>query len=131
MITEVRNNIYTLGSAITGLSGRFYYKKVPKDGGKLPYAVFSQVTSTQDRDTASKFLEIYFQINHYGTNIENNLGALETIAKKSKDKFEDSEAEWSLTEYHLDRIELKLEREAELDDVFQITHQYKLELTKL
>lgn len=126
MITELRNKIYSLGSAITGLSGRFYYLEAPQ-GTVKPYAVFSQVTNTQERDTASKFEEVYFQINHYGE----NAAALETIAKNSRTAFEDSEASWSLTEYHLDRIEFQLSREAKNGDVFQITHQYKLELTKL
>lgn len=126
MITEVRNKIYSLGSAVTGLSGRFYYLEAPQSAAK-PYAVFSQVTNTQDTDTASKFEEIYFQINHYGE----NAAALETIAKNSRAAFEDSEASWSLTEYHLDRIEFQLSRESKNGDVFQTTHQYKLELTKL
>lgn len=126
MITEVRNKIYSLGSAVTGLSGRFYYLEAPQGAAK-PYAVFSQVTNTQDTDTASKFEEIYFQINHYGE----NAAALETIAKNSRAAFEDSEASWSLTEYHLDRIEFQLSRESKNGDVFQTTHQYKLELTKL
>ena len=126
MITEVRNKIYSLGSAITGLSGRFYYLEAPQGAAK-PYAVFSQVTNTQDTDTASKFEEIYLQINHYGE----NAAALETIAKNSRATFEDSEASWSLTEYHLDRIEFQLSRETKNGDVFQTTHQYKLELTKL
>lgn len=126
MITEVRTKIFTLGSAIAGLSGRFYYLEAPQGAAK-PYAVFSQVTNTQDTDTASKFEEIYFQINHYGL----SASVLETIAKASRSAFEDSESGWSLSEYHLDRIEFQLSRESKNGDVFQITHQYKLELTKL
>lgn len=126
MITEIRNKIYSLGSVITGLSGKFYYLEAPQST-KRPYAVFSLVTNTQERDTASKFEEIYFQINHYGE----NAAALETIAKASRAKFEDSESGWSLSEYHLDRIEFQLSRDAKFGDVFQITHQYKIELTKL
>ena len=126
MITEVRNNIYTLGAAITGLSGRFYAVEAPQNAD-YEYAVFSYVSNNQTRDSASKFEEIYFQINHYGK----TLATLETIAKASRAKFEDSESSWSLSEYHLDRIEFQLSRESKLGDVFQITHQYKLELTKL
>ena len=126
MITEVRNKIYSLGSAVTGLSGRFYYLEAPQ-GTPKPYAVFSQVANPQTRDTASKFEDIYFQINHYGV----SASALETIAKASRAAFEDSESGWSLSEYHLDRIEFQLSRDGKLDEVFQITHQYKLELTKL
>lgn len=126
MIAEIRNKIYSLGSSITGLSGRFYYMEAAQSVVK-PYAVFSQVTNTQDTDTASKFEEIYFQINHYG----NNAAELEIIAKASRAKFEDTESDWSLAEYHLDRIEFQLSRETKLGDVFQTTHQYKLELTKL
>ncbi len=126
MITELRNKIYSLGSAITGLSGRFYYVEAPQNVLR-PYAVFSLVSNSQDRDTASKFEELYFQINHYGENAAD----LETITKNSRAVFEDSESGWSLTEHHLDRIEFQLSRETKLGDVYQITHQYKLELTKL
>lgn len=126
MITEVRNKIYSLGSAITGLSGRFYYLEAPQNPTK-PYAVFSQVANPQTTDTASKFEDIYLQINHYGE----NAAALETIAKNSRATFEDSESGWSLTEYHLDRIEFQFSRDAKNGNVYQITHQYKLELTKL
>lgn len=126
MIAEIRTGIYTLGAAITGLTGGFWWLEAPQ-GTAFPYAVFSQVTHIQDRDTASKFEEIYFQINHYA----NSAAALETIAKASKAKFEDSENDWTLTEYHLDRIEFQLSRESKNGDVFQTTHQYKLELTKL
>jgi hypothetical protein len=126
MITEVRNKIYSLGSAITGLSGRFYYLEAPQGVAK-PYAVFSLIANPTSRDTASRFEEIYFQINLYG----DSLSTLETIENLTKQKFDDSESDISLTAYHCDRIERELTRNAKYDTVFQITIQYKLELTKL
>jgi len=126
MITEVRKKIYSLGSAITGLSGRFYYLEAPQ-GCPKPYAVFSLITNPVTRDTCSTFEDIYFQINLYGE----SLTALETIENLTKQKFDDSESSFSLTAYHCNRIERELTRNAKYDTVFQITIQYKLELTKL
>lgn len=126
MITEVRTKIFTLGSAVAGLTGGFYYLEAPQTTAK-PYGVFSLVANPVSRDTASKFEEIYWQANLYG----NDLSALETISKSFREAFEDSEASWSLTSYHLDRIEFEFSREAKYDKIFQITQQYKLELTKL
>lgn len=126
MITEVRNKIYSLGSAITGLSGRFYYLEAPQDVVK-PYAVFSLITNPTYRDTASRFEEIYFQINIFGE----TLTALETIENLTKQKFDDAESVFTLAAYHCDRIERELTRNAKFDTVFQLTIQYKLELTKL
>lgn len=126
MITEVRTKIFTLGSSVTGLTGGFYYLEAPQKTAK-PYAVFSSVANPVSRDTASKFEEIYWQVNLYGE----DLTALELIAKKFREEFEDSESSWSLTAYHLDRIEFESSREAKYEKIFQITQQYKLELTKL
>lgn len=126
MITEVRNKIYSLGSAVTGLSGRFYFIEAPQKCSD-PYAVFSFVANTFSRDTGSKFEEIYFQINLYGE----TLSALETIEQLTKQKFDDAEDDFTLTDYHCDRIERQLTRSAKYDKLFQLTLQYKLELTKL
>ena len=126
MIAEVRNKIYTLGSAITGLSSRFYYLEAPQNTPK-PYAVFSLIANPASRDTVTKFEEIYFQINLYG----DSLSALETIENLTKQKFDDCESTFTLSGYHCDRIERELTRNAKYDRVFQLTIQYKLELTKL
>lgn len=126
MIAEVRNKIYSLGSEITGLGGRFYFIEAPQNPTK-PYAVFSLITNPTYRDTASRFEEIYFQINLYG----DSLAALETIENLTKQKFDDAESVFTLTNYHCDRIERELTRNAKFDTVFQLTIQYKLELTKL
>lgn len=126
MIAEVRNRIYSLGSAITGLGGRFYYIEAPQ-GVTKPYAVFSLITNPTSRDTTTRFEEIYFQINLYG----DSLTALETIENLTKQKFDDCESAFTLTTYHCDRIERELTRNAKYERVFQLTIQYKLELTKL
>lgn len=126
MIAEVRNRIYSLGSEITGLGGRFYFIEAPQNTSK-PYAVFSLITNPTFRDSATRFEEIYFQINLYG----DSLAALETIENLTKLKFDDAESVFTLTNYHCDRIERELTRNAKYDKVFQLTIQYKLELTKL
>ena len=126
MITEVRTKIFTLGSAIAGLTGGFYYLEAPQNTAR-PYAVFSLIANPTSRDTASRFEEIYFQINLYG----DSLTALETIENLTKQKFDDCESSFTLTAYHCDRIERELTRNAKYERIFQLTIQYKLELTKL
>ena len=127
MIPELRKAIYDIGKTITGLSSRFYFVEAPRNVG-YPYAVFSQVANTNSRDTASDFEDVFININYYA---ESAAGA-EAIAKAGKDKFDDSEALFvpEMIEYHLDRIERQLTRDQKLDDVYMITTQYKLELTK-
>jgi hypothetical protein len=128
MISEVRNRIYSLGSEITGLSNRFFYLEAPRDVAN-PYAVFSPFGNPTNTDTASRFEEIYFQINLY----DEKLNSLETIEKLTKQKFDNAESDFSsLTEYHCDRIErLGVPRQTKLGTVFQITVEYRLDLTKL
>ncbi|HYX06829.1 MAG TPA: hypothetical protein VE912_08870, partial [Bacteroidales bacterium] len=100
MIDELRPAIYTKGSGITGLSGGFFYVEAPQSVTDN-YSVFSVVTNTNTRDTATKFEKVFLQINVY------SLSALtcETLLERMKDEFDDSEAEFSLTSYHLIRIE--------------------------
>lgn len=127
-MTELRSKIYALGVTIVGISGRFYHVEDPQQCGK-PYSVYSFYAGNATRDSATKFEQQFMQINHYGE----NLTALEAIEKDSKNKFEDSEADFAgMTEYHLDRIErLGTPRRTKIGLIWQITEQYKLDLTKL
>lgn len=126
MIPAVRSGIYALGTTITGLTGGFWWIEAPQETVK-PYAVFSQVADPPERDTTTKFENIYFQINFYAA----SASALETIVTAGKAKFEDSESTLSISGYNVDRIERQFTRDQKLDEVFQTTIQYKLELTKL
>lgn len=126
---ELITKIYQIGILITQLSGRFYYVEAAEKCG-WPYAVFSFFASvTDDRDTASKFETQYFQINYYSKDYTQ----LMAIEEASKALFDDGESKFSaLTEYHVDRIDrVSTPRRTKLDDVWQLTEQYKLELTKL
>lgn len=127
MIPELRTAIAKVGKTITGLSQKFYFMEAPRQSNK--YAVFSQVSNPASRDTASKFEEVYININYYAE----SAAEVETLAEAGKDKFDDSEALLNpeLTDYYLDRIERQFTRDQKNDDVFMISHQYKLELTKL
>ena len=127
-MTELRAKITAIGITITGLSGRFYHVEAPQ-GCPKPYSVYSFYAGSASRDSATKFEQQFMQINHYGE----NLTELEAIEKSSKNKFEDSEADFAgMTDYHLDRIErLGTPRRAKLGQIWQITEQYKLDLTKL
>lgn len=127
MIPELRSAIAKVGKTITGLSQKFYFMEAPRQLNK--YAVFSQVANPASRDTATKFEDVYVNINYYAE----SAAEVETLAEAGKDKFDDSEVliRAELTDYYLDRIERQFTRDQKNDDVFMISHQYKLELTKL
>jgi hypothetical protein len=127
MIPELRTALAKVGKTITGLSQKFYFMEAPRQSNK--YAVFSQVANPASRDTATKFEDVYLNINYYAE----SAAEVETLAEAGKDKFDDSEdlIRAELTDYYLDRIERQFTRDQKNDDVFMISHQYKLELTKL
>lgn len=124
MITELRTQIAAKGNAIPELTGRFWYLEAVEKSA-YPYAVFSFITNNLSRDSASKFEEFYLQINIYDEDGEN----IELIKDKLIYVFDDSEASFLLTDYFFDRIERQLIR-AITTDVYQITLQYKIDLTK-
>lgn len=128
MIPELRIAIFNIGKSITELSQRFYSKEAPRDVDN-PYAVFSQVTNPASRDTKTKFEDVYININYY----DSTEAGVEAAAEAGKAKFDDSEVLFNaeLSEYHLDRIERQFSRDGKFEDLFMISHQYKLELTKL
>lgn len=126
MIPELRTALVTVGKTITGLSSRFYWLEAPVDTD-YPYAVVSTYGNPQSRDTASKFEEVYININYY----DKSASGVETIAAAGRSKFDDSESLFSLTVFKFDRIERLNSRDGKLDKVFMISDQYKIELTKL
>lgn len=124
MITELREQIAAKGNSITGLTGGFWYLEAPKKCS-YPYSVFSFIDNVPSRDSASKFEEYYLQINIYDEDGEN----IEIIKEKMIAEFDDSEADFNMTDYFFDRIERKFVKPISTD-VFQIAIQYKIELTK-
>lgn len=126
MIPELRTALVTVGKTITGLSQRFYWLEAPGDTG-YPYAVLSTYGNPQSRDTATKFEDVYININYY----DKSAAGVETIAAAGRSKFDDSESSFSLSAYKLDRIEKINSRDGKLDKVFMVSDQYKIELTKL
>lgn len=126
MITEVRNKIYSLGNAVTGLSGKFFFIQAAQSTA-YPYGVFSQVANPMTRDSSSKFEAITFQVDLFGKTI----AALEALEALVKQKFDDCESTFTLTNYKCTRIEREFTHSDFTNEVFQITIQYKLDLTKL
>lgn len=125
MTTELRTAIESKGSLIEGLSERFFYLEAPQKVS-FPYSVFSFVTNLPTRDSASKFEDYYLQINLY----DKNGIRIELIKERFINEFDDSEASFSLPSYHFDRIERQFAKPLKVDKVFQISFQYKIELTK-
>lgn len=125
---ELITKIYQIGILIVQLGGRFYHVEPEKKCG-WPYAVYSFfANNTDERDTASKFETLYLQINYYAK----DYAQIMAIEESSRNLFDDGENRFSaLTEYHLDRIDrIAIPRRTKLDGIWQITEQYKLELTK-
>lgn len=125
MITSLREAIYTKGLTVSGLtSGNFFFKEATQ-GITGMYCVFSEIAnSNAGRTTASKFEESYVQFFCYGGNQKD----LETLAKNIRNKFDDSESSFSLTDYYVLRVDWSLIRDVQLEDVKQIVVQYKISL---
>lgn len=126
MITEVRTRIFTLANVITGLVNKVFYIEAIQ-GTAFPYAVFSQVANPVSRDSASMFEEIYFQIDIF----DQTASGVEGLTQLVKTKFDDCESAFTLTNYICTRIEREFMRSAKVDNIFQTTLQYRLELTKI
>ena len=55
------------------------------------------------------------------------LATLESLTKRIKDAFDDSEADWTLTSYHFIRLERNFVRgPVKLGEKFQVTIQYEI-----
>jgi len=125
MNTELRTAIENKGRLIEGLSERFYYMEAPETV-EYPYSVFSFVTNLPSRDSATKFEDFYLQINLYDTNGIR----IELMKERFFSAFDDSERDYALPSYNFDRIERQFAKPLKADKVFQISFQYKIELTK-
>jgi len=125
MITEVRNKIFALANTVVGLVNKVFYVEAIQ-GTTFPYAVFSQVSNPASRDSASRFEEIYFQISVFAK----TASLVESLAALVVAKFDDCETSFILASYWCTRIEKEFTRSDKNEDVFQITIQYKLDLTK-
>lgn len=124
MITELREQIATKGNSILELSGGFWYLEAPQKVS-YPYSVFSFIDAVSSRDSASKFEQFYLQINIYDEDGEN----IEIIKEEIINEFDDSESDFTLSEYFFDRIERQFVKPISTN-VFQIAIQYKIDLTK-
>jgi len=124
MTTELREQIATKGNSITELTGGFWYLEASQKVN-YPYSVFSFIDNISSRDSASKFEEYYLQINIYDEDGE----SIEIIKEKIIAEFDDSEADFNLTDYYFERIDRRFVKPVPTDN-YQITIQYKIELTK-
>ncbi len=125
MNKELREAIYQKGSMINALGGGFWYMEAPQKAAH-PYAVFSFVSNPMSRDTATKFEDYYLQINIYDKDGAN----IEVLKERITEAFDDSEKDFSLDSWHFERIERQFVTERKIEDVFMVTIQYKIELTK-
>gem|GEM_PF-2902796 len=124
MNSELRTAIYDIGKVITDLGGKFYYQEAPVNV-RNPYAVFTFITETESRDSASRFPEFILQINLYDTDAERLEGLIDDL----RSSFDDCSDKIVLDSYYCDRFEFQNARPQKIGRVFQITLQYKIELT--
>jgi len=125
MNTELRVALYNRAKDATGLTGGLWYVEAPQSS-VYPYAVFSFVNNPFSRDSASKFEEYYLQINIYS----DSEAEIETVKDNLIALLDDSESNYTLTSWYFDRIEREFAIPRKLDDIFQISIQYRIELTK-
>ena len=125
MITELRRAIFKVGGSVAGIYNKFYWDEAPKTV-TLPYAVATKITGVTDRDTSSEFKDEYIQINIY----DRTLTGAETIESALKTKFYKSEAllNAEMTGTTVIGIVLQNDRQAKLENVFQISMQYLIKL---
>ncbi|MEW6507182.1 MAG: hypothetical protein AB1432_05495 [Bacteroidota bacterium] len=124
MTTELREQIAAKGNSIPELIGGFWYLEAPQKVS-YPYSVFSFIDDISSRDSVSKFEQPYLQINIYDEDGEN----VEILKEKMIAEFDDSEADFNLTDYFFDRIERQFVKPI-ATNIFQIAIQYKIDLTK-
>ena len=120
MNSELREAISNTGNQVTRLTGGFWYLAASQDN-PLPYAVFSVVSSSTERDTVDEFKFEYLQINIYHTDLED----LETINQEFIDKFHRQKQNFEMLNYWLIDIDLQFDRPQKLEDKFMFTQQYK------
>ena len=125
MITEVRTRIFALANVVVGLVNKVFYIEAAQ-GTVFPYATFSQVANPVSRDSASTFEQIYFEIDVF----DKTASGVESLAQLIKAKFDNCESAFTLTSYICTRIEREFMRSTKTENIFQITIQYRLELTK-
>jgi len=125
MITELRRAIFKVGGSVAGIYNKFYWDEAPKTV-TLPYAIATKITGVTDRDTSSEFKDEYIQINIY----DRTLTGAETIEADLKTKFYKSEAllNSEMTSTTVIGIALQNDRQAKLENVFQISMQYLIKL---
>lgn len=127
MITSLRNKIYELGLTVEGLTTGNLFFKLAKKGITKDYCVFSEIANpSSGRTTKSRFEESHIQFTCY----YENQSAGETLVKKIREKFDDAESSFSLTDYHVIRIDWMLSRDVQLEEMNQFVVQYKFRLQK-
>ena len=126
MIDELRPAVYTKCNSVTGLSGGLWWVEASQ-AATDNYSVFSIVTNTNTRDTATKFEKVFLQINIYSL----NPSTLESLTKGMLAKLDDTESSWSLTSYHFIRIERNFVRGPyKPNELYQTVIQYEIDLQK-
>ncbi len=120
---ELREAIALKGTIIPELTGGLWYLEAPSDVVE-PYAVFSFLPANYSRDSANKFQEHFLQINLYDTNFER----AEEVQKKLIEILDDSEGSLVMLNYYVIDIRKTLTRNSKLDDVYQLTVQYTIQL---
>jgi len=125
MITELRQAIYNLGKAITGINSNFHFEQAP-ESTRFPYCVFSKVAGSITRDTAGEFREEYFQVNTYAT----TLTEAELIESRVSAKFKNAETTLNnlITTNKIYSITHQSDTQLKNGQVYQITQQFLIKL---
>jgi len=126
MNPELQAAIYNIGKDVAGLTGGFWFIQAPQKN-VYPYSVTSRVDGIPDRDSVNTFDDEYLQMNIYHT----DHAALITISELFKTAFDNKQSNIIMASYWCIDITLQFNRgPKKLDDVFQLTQQYKIHIQK-
>ena len=122
MIKELSDKLYTLSSAVGGITGGVWTFEADDDT-VLPYGVLSFITNTKSRDTETEYFEDICQISLY----DEDYDTLKTIADNMKTAVE-TIGDYGLANYSVIDVTLDFERADKFNDVFRILQQFRFNL---
>ena len=122
MIKQLSDKLYTVGSAVSGITGGMWTFEAADDT-VLPYGVLSFITNTKSRDTETEYFEDICQISLYGEDYD----TLKTISDAMKTAVE-TVSSYALANYSVMDVTLDFERADKFNDVFRILQQFRFNL---
>lgn len=128
MITELRQNIYSIAKGSSIATDIFYLDSIPE--AIYPFMVFYEVSNVDDRDTMSKYQKVYLQFSAF--DIYSTPERVEAITNELYSLFEDKESSFNIPGYKVYNIKRMFTRTGRTSiGEFHFISQYVIDLEKL